>query len=495
MMQDRLRSSIAARTLALVLIWAAWPTGCRYWPDTQPAGSWVSPAPEQRWRAPQEARLPTARKTVPAVAPPVPSGPWRLSDLIDLALRQNPDTRAAWHAAQAAAADWQSRQADLLPQIDLTARSAYSESRSSTGRTVTGSRSHTAAVALNWVLFDFGGRAAAIEEKRQALAAASFSHNSAIQDVVLEVEQAFFGFRGAQALGRAYQTSVQEAQTNLEAARQRHQAGLATIADVLQARTALSQARLNYQSAAGRIQTMHGALATAVGIPLGNLPPLAETPLDPPLQQAGDTVEDYLGQALAERPDLAAQQARVAQARAHEEAVTAAMAPRLAIDAGLGGDIDENHHDPTRNNHIGLTFSVPLFDAQSRRNDAVRARHEAAVQQARLDGLERSIALQVWTSYFDLKTAAERVTTSADLVASAERLHEVALGRYREGAGAVLDLMAARTALENARGQQIQAQADWYITMARLAHHAGRMASASPQPTVNPVAPQEDKTP
>ena len=80
-------------------------------------------------------------------------------------------------------------------------------------------------------------------------------------------------------------------------------------------------------------------------------------------------------------------------------------------------------------------------------------------------------------------------------MASAERLHEVALGRYREGAGAVLDLMAARTALESARAQQIQAQADWYITMAQLAHHAGRLAAESPTLSAFPIAPREDKTP
>ena len=493
-MQDRSRILSGARILILILIWAAGPIGCRGLPLISSTDDWVSAAPEKQWRAPRD--LSRNSTSTPQAAGPAPvTGGWRLGDLVELALRCHPATREAWHAAQAAAAGWQSRQADLLPSIDLTAGSAYSEYRSSTGRAVNSHRSHTAAAVLNWVLFDFGGRAATIEEKRQALAAASFGHNSAIQDVVLEVERAFYGYLGAQALGRAYRTSVQEAETNLEAARQRHRAGLATVADVLQAQTALSQARLNYQTAAGRIQTMRGTLAAAVGIAVGSLPPLAEAALDPPLTEAGDTVEEYLRQALQERPELAAQRARVARAHAHADAVAAAMAPRLALDASAGGDMDENHNDPTRNNRIGLTVSVPLFDARSRRNDTVQARQAAAAEQARLEGLESTVALQVWTSYFDLKTAAGRVTTSADLVASAEQLHEVALGRYREGVGAILDLMAARTALESARAQQIQARADWFITMAQLVHHAGRLAAENPVLTAFPGTSQKDKTP
>src|SRR5205807_1757978 len=77
---------------------------------------------------------------------------------------------------------------------------------------------------------------------REALLAADWTHNATLQNVVLDVEQAYFDYLGTKALLGAQQTTLKEAQTNVEAAEQRHNVGLATIADVLQARTALSQA-------------------------------------------------------------------------------------------------------------------------------------------------------------------------------------------------------------------------------------------------------------
>ena len=47
--------------------------------------------------------------------------------------------------------------------------------------------------------------------------------------------------------------------------------GLATIADVLQARTALSQEQLNLETIQGNLQAARGSLASALGLP-ANLP-------------------------------------------------------------------------------------------------------------------------------------------------------------------------------------------------------------------------------
>jgi outer membrane protein TolC len=489
--------TVFAGARILLLAGAVWLCGCGWWPETRDAAEWVAPSPNVPWQPPA-AIIPAARAEppeAPAKTPALPA-PRHLGDLIDLALERNPDTRAAWHAAQAAAAAWAVQQADLWPRLDLEARSAYSEARAASAPSVTSSRAQTAAVELSWLLLDFGGRQAAIEEKRQALAAASFSHNARIHDLVLQVEEAFFDYLGARALVQALETSVQEAQINLDAARQRHQAGLATSADVLQAQTALSQARLNLQAASGHVRIMHGVLATAVGMPVGSLPPLAETSLAPlPLERVEAAVETYLHHAVQERPDLAAQRARVAQAQARTRVAATAMAPRLTLDGLLGGDINENHGDPSRRNSIALAVRVPLFDALARRNDLIRYRHEARLEEARLEGLLQSAALEVWSSYVELNTAAEQVVTSADLVTSAEQLHKVALGRYREGVGAILDLMAARSSLETARAQRIRAQADWYIALARLSHHAGLLAGQTPHPSAVPRASGKDTLP
>jgi len=83
------------------------------------------------------------------------------------------------------------------------------------------------------------------------------------------------------------------------------------------------------------------------------------------------------------------------------------------------------------------------------------------------------VILQVWTSYYGLQTATQLVKTSRDLLASAEQSERVEMGRYREGVGTILDLLAAQSALADARAQEILARSQWFVALARLAHDTG----------------------
>ena len=52
----------------------------------------------------------------------------------------------------------------------------------------------TPSVTLSYLVFDFGGRGGRIEGARQQLLAAGFTHNASIQDVVLQIQVAYFQY-------------------------------------------------------------------------------------------------------------------------------------------------------------------------------------------------------------------------------------------------------------------------------------------------------------
>jgi outer membrane protein TolC len=110
----------------------------------------------------------------------------------------------------------------------------------------------------------------------------------------------------------------------------------------------------------------------------------------------------------------------------------------------------------------------------------IKAQEEAQVQKEVFNTLEQRIIFQVWSSYFNLKTAAQRVKTSQNLLGSALQSYDVALGRYKEGVGGFLDLLAAQSTLENARAQRVEAMADWYISLANLARDTGTLWRQEP---------------
>ena len=69
--------------------------------------------------------------------------------------------------------------------------------------------------------------------------------------------------------------------------------------------------------------------------------------------------------------------------------------------------------------------------------------------------------------------------TSRDLLGAASQSADVARSRYKAGVGTILDLLTAEASLESARGQEVQARADWFLAMAQLAHDVGTLG---PQP-------------
>jgi outer membrane protein TolC len=401
----------------------------------------------------------------------------KLGDVIDIALRNNTLTSASWADARAAAASYGAARGQYYPTITASGTLTALKTVPSNVPTSQKRQFYGASLTASWLLFDFGGRAGSVTGARAALLAADWTHNATIQNVVLAVEQAYFLYIGTKALLAAQQTTLAEAQTNLVAAEQRHRVGLATIADVLQARTVLSQARLALQANQGQLEATRGALALSMGLP-ANLPydieAVPDTALPLGIMEGVDTI---IARAQRERPDLAAQRAQVEQARARVSVARSQALPSLAL-GGTSGEtffINSPPTAPTSGNSYTatLTLSIPLFSggAQVYNVTAASAAAEAAAERAR--GFEQQVIYQVFTAYYALRTATQQVRTSRDLLASATESEQVALGRYKAGAGSLLDLLTAQAALASARAQAIQVRLSWNTALAQLAHDAG----------------------
>jgi outer membrane protein len=328
-------------------------------------------------------------------------------------------------------------------------------------------------MTLNYLLLDFGGRSGAVERARANLIAADFSHNATLQNVVLQAEVAYFTYMATTALLAAEKAAIAEAQANLTAAERRNTVGLATIADVLQARTALAQERLNRETIEGNLQAARGSLAVALGLP-ANLPfDLQPAPSTIPVRAISLTVDSIINQALQNRPDLAAARAQAAAAYAQVRVARSAEFPslNLASNAGRTYSVPSNFSGPSYG--INLAFSIPIFTGFSRQYDVAAARAQADAVSALADQTRQQVVTQVFVSYYALQTAEQRVATADELLASALQSEEVAAGRYREGVGSIIDLLTAQAALANARAQQVQSRWQWSTSLAQLARDAG----------------------
>jgi TolC family type I secretion outer membrane protein len=438
----------------------------------------ASPAPNVPWNPPAGAVKPESVVTrVVDVAVPADLAQrirqLTLVDVVDLALRNNPATRASWAQARSTAFLFGSARGQYYPTVDAAADVSRIRSPA-TGTRAAGERTeYGPSISLNYLLLDFGGRSGSVESARQSLFAANLAHNATIQNTVLQAQIAYFNYMATSALVAAEQSAIAEARANLNAATQRNRVGLATIADVLQARTALSQEQLNLETTQGSLQAARGGLASALGLP-ANLPfdlePVAGTLPVRPLAQSVDSV---INDALRNRPDLASARAQAASAAQQVRIARAAELPSLV----LGGNGARTYSTPKTfagpSYSVTLGLAIPLFNGFSRQYDVSAARAQADAIAALADQTRQDVITQVFVSYYALQTAGQRVSTADELLASATQSVQVAAGRYREGVGSIIDLLTAQTALANARAQQVQSRWQWYTSLAQLARDAG----------------------
>lgn len=390
-----------------------------------------------------------------------------LERVVDVALQNNPLTREAYLRARAAEAALGSARSEYYPDVDLNA--SLSRVRNANGTT----NAFTPSVALNYLLFDFGGREARVGQARQTVLAAGFAHDQVLQDVILITERAYYQYLDAKALLAAQSATLAERKASLDAANARHEAGVATVADVLQARTALSQAQLTYDTIEGNLRAIEGALATAMGVAPTTTVDVGELPLDVPADTVLEAVDTLIETAQKSRPELAEARALAERASLRIREIRSEGLPEITTSASTGLSVGTGNTTGNYAAIVGLRF--PLFTGWRNTYDIREAELNAEVAREQVRDVAQQVSLDVWTSYYALRTAKQRLATSRDLLASAQQSADVAAARYREGVGTIVDVLTAEAALESARAQEVQARTDWFLALAQLAHDTGRL--------------------
>lgn len=484
------------RTYAHLALIAPVLSGCCYDP------SWYGNAPF----APEEFWTPAYRPNYHLVDPcgevPEPEkieelGPLKLRNLVDIALRNNPKTFMSWADARSAAFTWEIAKSPYYPAIsDVESLTFIKEKFGSGGASSTTSFvnvgvagtapvTDTGATAqynqevlhqltISYLLLDFGGRDGIYESTRQALISADWSHNRVMQDVIINVMQSYVAYMQAKALYEAKELQMQDAQTSSDAAENQYLAGVKTKVDYLLAKTNLVNVQLQLVDLGGQVNTRMGELAASLGFNASTLLNLAPLPKELPLEDVDASVQELIQVAMEERPDLSAVYAFYFQKEADVAVAISDGLPKINALSNL--ERFSNIHIPSQNGYsysAGIEIDIPIFTGFLHENAVRRAKEDVRSALASLEDKQNSVALEVVTSYYALKTAVEALKYSEEYLKYAQEAYDAASAIYRNGTGTILDLLTAQTALANARAQNINAKAGWLSSLANLAYTTG----------------------
>jgi len=407
--------------------------------------------------------------------------PVSLAKCITLAMEHNPRTAESWQAIRATAARVGRAKADYLPSIGLTGGVGRGETVRLEQTSSQGTQNRYEAVfGIRWLLFDGGGREARVDAATAEVLAAGFRHNTALQDVALNVVEAYFNLLAAHSLQELAVETVRQRDYQLRLAEARQRAGVVAKSDVLRAQTEKADVDLHLVRAKNVVHIAKGRLASAMGMRVSADFQVADAPEVDDTQELND-IEALLDEAARNRPEL---KTALAQIRSQEAAVRIAESrywPALAFDAG-GGWLDSRFPPLRHPWNIGLAFDIPLFTGFDRTYQLHAGKADLARAIAQREGVLRGVELEVWTAYWQIIEAGEAIEAAKQFVASAEESARVADGEYKNGTGSIIGLIDAQRAQTDAQVRLVQAQLDWHTAMARFERAVGRSLAQPGEP-------------
>ena len=398
--------------------------------------------------------------------------PVRLSfaNAVRQATGASPDTappvvEIAGFRADAASARVRQARAGLLPSLSLSGSWANRNFNSKAQGisfpgvpTIIGPfNAYDGRVRVTQTIFDFSnlGRVSAA---KSAVTAASAERSAVVEASAQNVALAYLRGVRAQAVVAAREADSSLAAELVGLAVAQQQAGVSASIDVTRARSQLADAAGRLVVAGNQLDRAKIDLARALG--LDPATPIALTDSLSAQLGAADVPSDRnaaVAQAMAARPDLAAEVARGTAARTSASAISAERLPRLEFEAdyGLSG---VRLPDAMGTRQVAVQVTLPILDGF--RREGRLAEQQAVVQESdvRARDLRQQVAADVDGALLDLRSAAAQQMIANDRLQLAAEEVSQARQRFKAGVAGNIEVINAQASLLRARDADIDAR-------------------------------------
>jgi outer membrane protein len=450
-------------------------------------------APATAAVAPRQFTIPTNTAVhLPSPADIDPGHVYSLVELIDIAQRRNPTTRVAWEQARQAAIGVGIARAAYLPALTVSALAGYERlvlpfptSIAPQGFLAFNAEEVFPQITVKYLLFDFGGRAAAVEAAGQLSIAGNAAFTGAHQQLIYNVARAYFTLDGTAAAVRGAEQVLADAQMVQRSAEALSGRGLATVVNIELARRDTAQARYELaQANAAQHDAMYTLLA-AMDLPPTTKLHVADASARPLPPHTERTVDELLREALRRRPDLLADVAKLRATDANIAAARSALGPKLEVSGNVQGNIGRLSVEGSPSLGVRapqgallLNLEWPLYEGGLLQNKLRLAESQRAAAADELKGLTDQALREVALAYDQLETELQQYDAAIALQRASETAFRSASDSYAQGVGTFTDAASAQTGLASARVAVARAHAQSLIDGAALAFATGELTSS-----------------
>ncbi len=306
-------------------------------------------------------------------------------------------------------------------------------------------------------LFDFSDLRRVRVAKGQVIAA-SADRSAAVETSAQNVALAYTRAARAQAVVVARQADSVLAAELVGLAVAQEQAGVSASIDVTRAKTQLADAAGRLVVATNQLDRAKIDLARALGRDPSTSIALTDT-LSAQLG-AADVPADRnaaVAQAVAVRPDLAAELARGMAARTAVSAISAERLPRLEVEAdyGLSG---LRMPDAVGTRQVAVQVTLPILDGFRREGRLAEQQAVARESEVRARDLRQQVGADVDGALLDLHSAAAQQMIAVERLQLAAQEVSEARARFKAGVAGNIEVINAQSSLLRARDADIDAR-------------------------------------
>jgi multidrug efflux system outer membrane protein len=384
-------------------------------------------------------------------ATPAPQIGWRefftrpeLERLIELALENNRDLRAAILNVDRAQAIYRIQRADRVPSLDATATMARSG-----GDIFVGSQAYTMELGVTAYELDLFGRVRNLSQAQlRAYLAEEEAARSAQLSLIAEVASAWLTLQADRELQRIAEAALANREEELALTERRFELGAASRLEVNQAKIELETARADLWQFAGQVARDVNALRLLAGAPIeANL---VSAPFDPTVSGLDPLPPGTPSEVLLRRPDVLQAEYSLRAANANVGAARAAFFPSITLTGSVGtasDDLSNLFDSGTDVWSFVPQVNLPIFqggrlrgnlDARKAERDIALAEYERSIQDAFREVAD-ALALT--------RTLAEQRSSREALLDAAENADDLSKLRYEAGADSYLVLLDAQRTL------------------------------------------------
>ncbi|MGH8281542.1 MAG: TolC family outer membrane protein [Gammaproteobacteria bacterium] len=412
-----------------------------------------------------------------------------LSDVYQLALKNDPTFQQAEANYQATLENKPIARAGYLPSLNLNASkswsTSYGTSLNQTGTTPTGQpilgnvynstpgRDTQYGLQLTQPIFNW----AAWENIKQAdasVAQAEAQYVAAQQDLIVRTATAYFSVITARDTLSADHAATEANGKQLEQAKAQYKVGTVAITNVEQAQAAYDQSVANEIGARQQAINAEESLRAITGEPVGELQePAPGMPLHSP---APASAQQWVDTALKQNPKLMAAQAAAEVAARTVSIKRAGHFPTLGLTASYGRDNATGtifNTFQTNQKQLMLNFSMPLFSGGGVTAQVTQAQrqYDAAQDQAQL--VTRQTVQQARTAYLGVLTGISQVQALRQSVKSNQTSLQATETGLRVGTQTIVNVLLAVQNLATAQTGFAQSRDNYLISVLTLKQAAG----------------------